>query len=295
MKNSETFNNLIDNAFDFLDKSLEEFETKPKYAAIHFYSAIELFLKARLLHEHWTLILSKPGEADLAKFHQGDFHSINLKDAHTRLKLIVQDGLTDDEYKCFSELGKHRNRMVHFYHAGQSDKQETENIVAEQCRAWHYLCPILMHKWGEIFVRYQGTIIGYEVKMHKYREYLAAKFEQLTSTISEIKKDGSSVVECLCCGFKSMVSKADKLNCLVCHLAFSHNSPTANCGECQGYLSAVLMKNGKWKCVDCSIEFEPEDIKECEYCNNLTSESLENSYWNGCGQCDGEMSRHKDD
>ena len=55
---NEMFDSLVRNAIDFLKKSVDELEKSPKYSVIHFYTAIELFLKARLLAELWTLIIT---------------------------------------------------------------------------------------------------------------------------------------------------------------------------------------------------------------------------------------------
>lgn len=56
MKPTIEFVNLVGNGFDFLKKSMQEFDKEPKFSVIHFYSALELFLKARFpLREHWTL------------------------------------------------------------------------------------------------------------------------------------------------------------------------------------------------------------------------------------------------
>jgi hypothetical protein len=118
---SERFDDVVRNAFDFLVRSIDELERYPKYSVIHFYSAIELFVKARLLKEHWTLIVAKPDVADKAKFQRGDFQSVGLKDANERLTKITADGLLDEELKCFDGLRQERNQMVHFAHAAQGD------------------------------------------------------------------------------------------------------------------------------------------------------------------------------
>ena len=131
------FNLVVENAFDFFRKSLEEFDKEPKYSIIHFHAAVELIMKARLLWEHWTLIITRPETANLKSFRSGDFQSISIKDAKARLESIVQDGLNQAEYECFLRLSDHRNRMVHFYHPGNTgNKTELEKIVAEQCLAW---------------------------------------------------------------------------------------------------------------------------------------------------------------
>lgn len=82
------FDSLTRNAIDFLKKSVIELEDSPKYSVIHFCSAIELFLKARLLVEHWSLIITKPENANLSKFKSGDFHSVSMQEAINRLKNI---------------------------------------------------------------------------------------------------------------------------------------------------------------------------------------------------------------
>tara|TARA_B100000965_G_scaffold361709_1_gene343253 strand:+ start:503 stop:721 length:219 start_codon:yes stop_codon:yes gene_type:complete len=53
----ELFDSLVKNAIDFLDSSLDDLEKRPKNSIVDFYTSIELFLKARLMDEHWTLIL----------------------------------------------------------------------------------------------------------------------------------------------------------------------------------------------------------------------------------------------
>ena len=76
----EMFDALVKNAIDFLDSSLDDLNKRPKNSIVDFYSSVELFLKARLMHEHWTLILSRPELANLDSFQVGDFHSVFLDD-----------------------------------------------------------------------------------------------------------------------------------------------------------------------------------------------------------------------
>ena len=113
----DDFNLVVENAFDFFRKSIEEFDKEPKYSVIHFHAAIELIMKARLLWEHWTLIVTRPDTANLKSFRSGDFQSVSIKDAKIRLESVVQDGLNQKEFECFFAFD-HRNRMVHFYHPG---------------------------------------------------------------------------------------------------------------------------------------------------------------------------------
>jgi hypothetical protein len=54
------FDSIVKNAIDFMKHSVKEIEKEPKYAVIHFCSSVELFFKARLMCEHWSLIFAKP-------------------------------------------------------------------------------------------------------------------------------------------------------------------------------------------------------------------------------------------
>lgn len=69
---------LVENALDFLERSINDLSTAPKYSVIHFYASIELFLKARLLAEHWTLVVDRRKSPSKADFEKGDFASVTL-------------------------------------------------------------------------------------------------------------------------------------------------------------------------------------------------------------------------
>ena len=86
-KIKEYTNAILRNAFDFLKTSAEQFEQMPKYSIINFSSAIELFLKARLLKEHWSLIVQ--GEPNIQNFQQGSFSSIAFKDLIPKINNIL--------------------------------------------------------------------------------------------------------------------------------------------------------------------------------------------------------------
>jgi hypothetical protein len=48
----ELFARLVNNALDFLQRAVDDLAESAKYSAVHFNTAVELFLKARLMHEH---------------------------------------------------------------------------------------------------------------------------------------------------------------------------------------------------------------------------------------------------
>jgi hypothetical protein len=103
---------LTDNAIDFLNRAIDDFKAQPKYSIINFHTAVELFLKARLLREHWSLIVLK--SPDRQKFEAGDFISVPFDEACVRLQNIVQSPVPERARKNFDAIRKHRNKMVHF-------------------------------------------------------------------------------------------------------------------------------------------------------------------------------------
>ena len=96
MTHHDIFDSLTRNAFDFLERGISEFDKSPKYSVIHFCAAVEMLLKARLMKEHWSLIVSKPDQANLAKFMAGDFSSVTLEDARARIRDVAGEDIGDD-------------------------------------------------------------------------------------------------------------------------------------------------------------------------------------------------------
>lgn len=288
MKKAPEFGNLVNNAFDFLRKAGKEFEREPKYSIIHFYAALELLLKARLLREHWTLILTKPESADVDKFQIGNFHSVSLSEANKRLTAILHLGLTKEEFECFSELGDHRNRMVHFFHQGQnSKKKEIETIVSQQCRAWFYLHGILTNRWRDVFDGFGAQIAAFDKSMRKQKRYLKAKFEQLKGEIAARRKKGSKFSKCPSCGHVSLEEDPSDgplltFDCIVCN--FQTSGVRFECAECQ---TVQDLADEAWsKCVGCGKAIEPDDVMSFLTKDRvLDKDDLSEGYEANCGTC----------
>lgn len=291
---SERFDDVVRNAFDFLGRSIDELEAHPKYSVIHFYSAIELFVKARLLKEHWTLIVARPEQADRAKFQRGDFQSVGLKEANGRLEKVVADGLLDEELKCFEGLCQVRNQMVHFAHAAQGDgdeaRKEMERIVADHAKGWFYLHRLLTTRWGKHFTTYQKAAQQMDGRMRKQTRYLEQKFQLLTDDIDAAKAAGSHFMHCPSCGFESFKAGESVWigvgQCLTC--GFSSSVITLECvnEECA---KPILLVGGYEWCPECAHKYTPEQIAEVLDENNklrLTDyhdpDDLSHA---GCGSC----------
>jgi hypothetical protein len=128
------FESLANNAFDFLQKPFAEVGTEPKYSVIHFYTGAELIFKARLLHEHWALVVTKVEEASLAKFNSGNFKSVTLQQAANRLRDIAEESFSREmNESALRKLGQHRNRIVHFLPRGVRRRAQAGNRWRRGC------------------------------------------------------------------------------------------------------------------------------------------------------------------
>ena len=260
-KYQDIFDSLTRNAFDFLQHAVAEFDRAPKYSVIHFCSAIEMLLKARLMQEHWSLIVSKPDQADLAKFKAGDFISVTLQEARARIRNIANEDIGDEAYASFRTLANHRNKVVHFFHHGlESDQTAKEAIVAEQCRAWFHLHRLL-HGWDTYFHDFGSEIARADKAMKKHQQYLAAKFQALTSELEARRKAGKAPKACSACGFEAAIPDAiddqiASLSCLVCdHTEVQVELECPHCSQ-----SMVIANGGFANCEHCGKGIEPAHL-----------------------------------
>ncbi|MDK2743481.1 MAG: hypothetical protein NDI90_11245 [Nitrospira sp. BO4] len=234
------FDSLVSNAIDFLSRSVLDLQPRPKYSIMHFCSGLELFLKARLLQEHWSLILKKPEDASFKQFQNGDFSSVTMEDALRRLQNVTGESFPPEELACFKRIRDHRNKVVHFFHtayATKASKKLLEEIAAEQCKAWFYLHRRIRHPWREHFHHYQAQIEKLNDKLHRYRVFLKAKFGALKPEIAKAMATGIEFERCMSCGFQSrrikqIIEPSFEADCLVCaaHRSFLR-LPCSNCNE----------------------------------------------------------------
>jgi len=251
----EFFDSLTRNAIDFLKKSVGELDNSPKYSVIHFCSAIELFLKARLLVEHWSLIITKPENANLSKFKAGDFHSVSMQEAINRLKNISGEKIVNKAKTNFEIVRNHRNKLIHFFHEKyivKSDDTILEEVVPEQFAAWYYLHSLLTIKWKSVFKDYLDEIEALNLLMHRHRDYLNAKYEELKREIEKEKCNGIQYKSCYFCSFDA--AKVD-----------DSDDPlfSCTCRVCNMHFNFLVVP-----CRDCNTDIQVEDLGhgECEKC-----------------------------
>lgn len=351
MNKEDMFNSLVENGLDFLFKAISEINDQPKYSVIHFYAAVELFVKARLMDEHWSLVVTKRQDPDKNKFFSGDFQSVSLEEAANRLKKIVGSGLSQAELDAFKDVAKHRNKMVHFFHEAHSEKENNKvryGIVKEQLKAWYFLHQLLTVKWKDVFHSWNTEIAKLDTALRKLHEFLQVVFDNLSEEIKTQKQNGVHFEECPSCGFESQTHDTDnkiiyESSCLVCGLlekslciecsdcnqlvifkeegvsdcesCGKHYEPEnlaeilidsdevyisakdggdsceGNCNDCDGYHTVVLTENEEWVCASCFEVFS--SLESCDWCNELNTGDMSESYTFGCSHCEGMSSWDK--
>lgn len=263
----ELFDALVKNAIDFLDSSLDDLEKRPKNSIVDFYTSIELFMKARLMTEHWSLILSKPENANIDSFRVGDFQSVVLGDAIKRLKLIVNEPLELDTVNNFKALGEHRNQIVHFAHSDYMDLDATKaSIVVEQWSSWHHLHSLLTDKWSDVFNPYRDAINRVHERMMQQKDFIKARYDALKPKIEIEEKSGKAVIDCQHCEMHSAV------------ITENHKWGTDyTCFVCAVSDTAVPATNESIECPDCheNFEFFDKSIANCPHCKSeITTDIL---------------------
>ena len=279
--------NLVGNALDFLKRAIEEFDQYPKYSVIHFYTAVELILKARLLDEHWSLVVSK--DPDWNKFIEGDNESVTFKEACIRLDKIVQSPLPEATKNKFNKSRENSNKMIHFFHNAKTSPKEMDKIAAEQLSAWHDLHKMMTVNWEKVFAHWKPEFNKIERKLKKYREYLAAKFSSMEHEIASLKAKGISFKPCPACGFASakvieIVEGLEQTACLVCD--YSEKYLVFPCPDCRKEVH--LMDGSGFICSECGFECDESIlVDEINEESSTQDNYFDNPYPANCGYCDG--------
>jgi hypothetical protein len=295
MSDKELLARLVNNALDFLMRSAKQLRDQPKYSVIDLYAAIELLLKARLMAEHWSLVIAKGRDPDRNAFISGDFISVNLDEAALRLDRAVRSGLTAQELKVFDSVRRHRNKMVHFFHdvEGSENAQKLrEQIASEQLTAWYLLHKILLGKWLNVFEPWRSAIEKVDKEIRKNKSYLEVIYTIAEPELKAFKKAGGRVYQCLNCQFSAqkhsgVLKEVNASNCAVC--AAEGISLLMPCPKCS---KPVLVRNeGFGRCTYCRAPVEPDDVRSALYDTDMAHRAIADGdddwHLGNCSDCDG--------
>lgn len=263
----ELFDALVRNALGFVNTSIDNLQRKPKNAIVDLYTAIELFLKARLMKEHWTLMLAKPETGDLQNLAVGDFLSVYLNDALKRIQSILGEKIDQDASDNFKALGEHRNQIVHFAHSGMDNPSRTQaGVIVETWASWHYLHALLTGPWGSVFQPYLMELELLNQRMMRQGDFIKARFEILKPQIAIQEKKGNKVVPCGHCHMSAAIvgethSWGSDYTCMVCGVDDT----------------VVEEPNAELPCPSCNVPFKffQKGLHSCPACSHqITTDIL---------------------
>jgi len=139
---------LIDNFFNFMNRAIRFIDNDLELSVICLSAAAEFFLKARISHEHWYLIVGNKGKlSGKDSFLKGDFFSIGFKECMSLIKSLNIKSLSKKEECIFNEVSECRNKIVHFCNSpagsgldriscqicsGNTSSEIIQNAISEQ-------------------------------------------------------------------------------------------------------------------------------------------------------------------
>lgn len=254
---------LVNSAFDFFERAVRQHNSAPKYAILHLAASVELFLKARLMAEHWTLIISPKKAPTFEQLRTGDFLSVTLSEAIERIQgvLTSEETVSKDAALEFEALAKERNKIAHFFHSGLDGDENSRSIIQRQCRVWLYLHRLLAESWREHFAEFEARLKKLDDKMREERKFLKTIFDDAGPELEKHSKAGLPVAKCPACEFKALLLQYSEPytggRCLVCRV--QHAFLRLECPECK---QEVLIESGYGRCLECGHSFTPEEAGE---------------------------------
>lgn len=258
---SSDFENLVMNGIDFLEKAISQLDLEPKHSVINFYTAVEIFLKAPLVLDHWTLVVADRA-LNRQKYEDGDFVSVAFEEACKRLADALKKPLKPSAKTAFDKVRKHRNRMVHFYHSGTT-AHDKEAIMLEQAEAWFELNRFVTEDWKGEFSPYLREFRWMERSLSVRNYYARAKFASLKDEIDAAKVTGKLFTLCPKCGMDSYEVETPhpsvpELTHHRCHVCFQQTTrlqiDCPNCGDVNQHLEPAA----EFECEKCAQNV-PED------------------------------------
>lgn len=280
---------LMENGLTFLNKAISELESDPKFSLINFWNGVEILMKVPLVNCDWRLIVGRTkGKQAISReeFLSGDFRSVGFAETCKLLKSELGICIDDKTRLFFETVQKHRNRMVHFYHAAVADA-DLDALRNEQADAWFALSRLITQEWRKAFHTEQWSDVNNIniALLNSSKYYAGAKFR---SVREQLEESPHHYRVCKVC------SQAAYLVIKDVHTPVF----TEDCKVCSQFEHYLLVR-----CPECLHESKLEEGDEAFRCNNCNhsldrflaldeSDPLPDEYPNlstpaGCCECEG--------
>lgn len=304
MNDKDFVYSLLNNAFDYLQKSSVEFENEPKYSLINFFNAVEIFLKARLVAEHWSLIVESEN-ISYQKFKDGESKTLDFEQLCKRINGINQQKEIDtNTTDAFNSLRKERNKLIHFTHniVNESNKQKKnelkEKFAVIELRAWYYL-KLLLSVWTDKFGQYdvKTHVDQFENRITDIKKYIDLKYEAMKPIIEQEINKGKSVIDCVICGKHSavIINKKNRniqlYKCFVCENEVENYEAELKCRSCNKIFKYNLGYYNIGDCIACECGYKISSQEIIEQTLEQFSPDQKRIIFQpidiNCGNCDG--------
>lgn len=216
--------NLTKNALAFLRRAIFQMNSAAEdgddqqlaFAVVDLAVATEVLIKARLLREHWTLILADVNKAKLAELLSGSARTITHEQAVSRLEQIAGVSLTGSNFaheQAIKQIFQLRNRAAHF----TLGHEATDGIRTQMGLGLNFLLWFL----DEEFKTVNELEVNHEI------EYLMAdvsrelaKIKELTSarlkTIKPRLRSAPALAQCPVCHQETLILGDGMAECPFC-------------------------------------------------------------------------------
>lgn len=276
-----------------------------KYALLHLCSSIEVILKERLSHEHWSLVFKDPSKANPAFYDSGTFQSVTFQEALDRLVGICEITFTQREERSLRALRDRRNRLEHF---GAVDSlPAVQSSVSEMVG---FLIDFVERTFQPDTLGEQQELISeIRTKLGRCRGFV----EERWKTIGKEVEQGYSVVECPVCLQRALNADVGLAKCRFCHFSADADSaadqflrnvlgvdtdfdfakegipgPRRICPHCGNETLVTMSANGYGSgesyCFNCGEEYAEGDLEECDTCGQVYGPVAERGH-NLCHAC----------
>src|SRR5690554_5624041 len=255
---------LLENGLDSLNNSVNDlhilqednealdYKSKRKLMkniVISLFHGLELVLKHRLYKENWAFIFIKIDEAEQTKLVTGDFKSVDVETAISRLEKLCNISIKIK--KPLTDLRLIRNKLEHY-----RVSIDFENILFLTLNVLNVIMDFINDNIKNMNNDEYEELEELKVNLSYLKKYIEVREELLLDNIN----DNEELLMCPNCG-KRYVIIAGNNNTIECKLCHHQSSPEDAATE---YLENI-MGESEYECGKDGVEF-PQYI--CPHCDN---------------------------
>lgn len=306
---------IADNALDFLQRAVTEANANPahhKYAVLDLAVAVETLIKARLIREHWTLVIQPIGKGTTkAKFLAGAAKTVTPGEGLDRLRDVVGLDIPTSRATQMTTLMTLRNQVVHF--APPTGAGAATTMLDKLGTGLSFALWFLDHHFAPDAPDAEAAKIE-EVKQEISAELTAIEVlaKQRLDDIKELLDAEERLYQCPYCTHNTLAPRDGAApECLYCYRAGPGEEvaeeylgypgaagPVETCTACEtpALLAGVHpVKDNEantgdphdpyaephWLCFACSMTAAEQDIINCLICGDATNDGDSQL----CGSC----------